>query len=70
MKLEMDDLKHCHKVLSSDIEECRILGKGSTGGRADRLQKRIEDDLRVISRIERILGCVPEYEYIANDEEH
>lgn len=67
MNLEIEDLKHCHKVLSSDIEECRILGSGQTGGRADRLQKRIEDDLRVISRIERIIGDIPEYEYVEGE---
>ena len=57
----MDDLKHCHKILASDIEECRILGEGTTGGRAARLQKRMGDDRRVMARIEKILGYVPEY---------
>ena len=61
MFLDTEDLKHCHKVLASDIEECVILSEGSDGGRLARLQKRIEDDKRVIARIEKIIGYQPEY---------
>jgi hypothetical protein len=61
MNLEMDDLKHCHKVLASDIEECTIISDGREGERLARLRKRIEDDSRVMARIERIIGYKPEY---------
>ncbi len=61
MKLDMDDLRHTHKVLSSDIDECSILGEGATGNRATRLANRILDDRRVLARIERIIGEKPEY---------
>lgn len=61
MNLDIDDMKHCHKVLASDIEECTIISEGREGGRLARLQKRIEDDKRVIARIERIIGYQPEY---------
>ena len=61
MSLDMDDLRHVHKVLSSDIEECEMLREGATGNRATRLGQRILDDRRVLARIERILGEKPEY---------
>lgn len=64
MNLDEQDLKHCHKVLTSDVGECNILLEDSTGGRAERLQKRIEDDRRVLARIERITGYAPAYETI------
>ena len=61
MNLSLEDLRHCHKVLWSDIEEIEILTRGSSGGLADRLQKRAETNKRIIARIERIIGCVPIY---------
>jgi hypothetical protein len=61
MSLNLEDMRHCHKVLASDIEECGILSEGATGGRAERLQKRMEDDKRVMYRIEGIIGISPEY---------
>lgn len=63
MNLDEQDLRHCRNVLSSDVEECRILSEGATGGRAERLQRRIDDDKRVIARIENIIGCKPEYDF-------
>ena len=66
MNLDMEDLEHCHKVLSSDIEECRILVEGANGGRAERLGKRIEDDKRVMARIETIIGHKPEYAVVSD----
>lgn len=67
MSLNLEDLKHCHKVLASDIEECHILSEGATGGREERLQKRIEDDKRVMYRIEGIIGTNPEYVPVNED---
>jgi len=61
VNLDMDDLRHVHKVLSSDVEECEVLREGATGNRATRLQNRILDDQRVLARIERIIGERPEY---------
>ena len=61
MKLSTEDLRHVHKVLSSDIEECEILREGSTGNRATRLGNRILDDRRVLARIEKIIGEKPEW---------
>lgn len=63
MNLDMDDLKHCHKVLASDIEECQMLfgSDNVIEGRHVRIQKRIEQDRLVMDRIERILGYKPEY---------
>lgn len=61
MNLSMDDLRHAHKVLSSDVEECEVLREGATGGRNVRLSNRILDDRRVLARIERIIGEQPEY---------
>jgi len=61
MKLSMEDYRHIHKVLSSDIDECSILIEGTSGGRAERLQKRITDDKRVLVRVEKIIGESPEY---------
>lgn len=61
MNLDMDDYRHAHKVLSSDIEECEMLRDGATGNRAIRLANRIKDDRRVLARIERIIGEKPEY---------
>ena len=61
MKLDMNDLRHAHKVLSSDVEECEVLREGATGNRATRLANRILDDRRVLARIERIIGEKPEY---------
>ena len=61
MNLSKDDLRHAHKVLSSDIEECEMLLEGATGNRATRLSNRILDDKRVLARIESIIGEKPEY---------
>ena len=61
MNLSKDDLRHAHKVLSSDIQECDILFEGAEGARAARMKKRIDDDKRVLARIENILGEKPEY---------
>lgn len=69
MNLDEQDLRHCHKVLSSDVEECRILSDGAEGGRLERLQKRIEDDKRVLARIETIIGCKPEYDLPTSQQE-
>ena len=52
MNLSTEDLIHCLTVLSGDIKECEILGRDNPG----RYDKRIEDDKRVIARIERITG--------------
>ena len=68
MNLNEEDLRHCHKVLASDTEECRIIAEGAHGGRAARLQKRMEDDRRVMARIETILGYAPEYEIVSEPE--
>lgn len=68
MNADIIDLEHCHKVLSSDRDECRILLEGTTGGRAERLQKRIEDDNRVIARIERIIGYAPKWEFVIEEQ--
>lgn len=67
MNMSFQDLVHCHKVLSSDIEECQVLLEGTTGGRAARLGKRIEDDMRVKARIELVTGVQPEYAVVEDD---
>jgi hypothetical protein len=69
MTIDDQDLRHCHKVLSSDVEECRILSDGAEGGRLERLQKRMEDDKRVLARIEAIIGYRPEYDLPAAQQE-
>jgi hypothetical protein len=56
MNLDDDDLTHVHKVLTTDTKECHIFLRGKTGGERVRLEKRIEENKRVIGRIERILG--------------
>ena len=70
MNLDMDDLKHCHKVLASDIEECQMLfgSDNVIEGRHARIQKRIEQDKLVMDRIERILGYKPEYAFKLSNE--
>ena len=67
--LKIQDLKHCHKVLSSDAEECTILMQGGPTDRVDRLMKRIDEDKRVMSVIESLLGYKPEYADIPKEDE-
>lgn len=54
MNLSMDDLKHCHMVLSGDIRECEILEDKNPG----RYEKRINIDKQVIAKIEQITGKI------------
>ena len=62
MRLDSQDLKHVHKVLSADIEECVILiGDDMADDKAIRLSERMEDDRRVLARVEKILGYRPRW---------
>jgi hypothetical protein len=61
MNLDSEDLRQCHKVLSSDIRECGIHIR-TAGGFKGLLEKRIEDNKRVLARIETIIGKV-EWDY-------
>jgi len=63
-----EDLTHCHKVLSSDIKECELLMEGGPTDRVARLMNRIDDDNRVLTRIESLLGYKPEWESVAEIE--
>jgi len=66
--LNEEDLKHCHKVLSSDIKECELLMEGGPTDRVARLMNRIDDDNRVLTRIENLLGYKPEWESVVEIE--
>ena len=66
--LNEEDLKHCHKVLSSDIKECELLMEGGPTDRVARLMNRIDDDKGVLDRIERVIGCVPEWKSVTEIE--
>jgi len=59
MKLSREDLLHVYKVLSGDIKECNILSKD----KPNRYKKRIEDNKKVLARIEVIIGCKIEYNF-------
>jgi hypothetical protein len=66
--LNEEDLKHCHKVLSSDIKECELLMEGGPTDRVARLMNRIDDDNRVLARIEKLIGYVPEWKSVVETE--
>lgn len=66
--LTEEDMKHCHKVLTSDIKECELLMDGGPTDRVGRLMNRIEDDKRVLAHIEDLLGYKPEWKSIAETE--
>jgi hypothetical protein len=66
--LNEEDLKHCHRVLSSDIQECEILMEGGPTDRVARLMNRVDDDERVLARIENLLGFKPEWKFGAETE--
>lgn len=60
----MRDLRHCHRVLCSDIRECRIfLAHKEPGESVEYLMQLIGDDKRVLSHIERVLGYVLAYKF-------
>jgi len=66
--LREEDLKHCHKVLASDVQECELLLEGQPTDRVARLMERIDDDKRVLTRIEDLLGYKPEWKSVAEIE--
>ena len=71
MKLSAQELQHVHKVLSSDIDECTVLiGDDMTDNRVTRLSARMEDDRRVLARVESVLGFRPEWEPVKDEGNH
>jgi len=63
--LSPEEIKHIHKVLSSDVCECRILsGIDKTGETAykRRMRKRMQADNRIRKKLETLLGYKPEWQ--------
>lgn len=59
--MTIDDLKHCHRILASDIEECEVLMQDGPTDFTERMMAREDEDKRVLAKIEAILGYKPEY---------
>ena len=63
MILNTEDLEHVHKVLFCDTEECKIHCETSDSGDfKTKMANRMQNNARVLARVETILGRKPEYE--------
>ena len=61
MDITKEDLRHCHKVLASDVEELEVLIQNGPTDFTDRMMARMDEDKRMLGKIEAILGYKPEY---------
>lgn len=62
MKLDKEDLEHCHKVIRGDIQECLIFDDIAVkDGKKKKYEERIKENKRIMAKIEYILGYALEY---------